>query len=86
MRSCNGGALPWILWLLRHADPSDGLVYLSKYNIMDSFYRMFLKTNNALLLAIMMPSYENETQLLAIPLSLTMGWTNSPPTFFLCCF
>ena len=28
-----------------------------------------------------MPSCDNEPTLLAIPLSLTMGWTNSPPTF-----
>ena len=76
-----GGALPWILWLIRHADPSDGPVYPSKYDITDGFYWVFLKANDALQLDITMPSYDNETPLLAIPLSLTMGWTNLPPTF-----
>jgi hypothetical protein len=32
-------------------------------------------------LATLMPRYEGEEQLLAIPLVLTMGWMNSPPTF-----
>jgi hypothetical protein len=32
-------------------------------------------------LATLMPRYEGEEQLLAVPLVLTMGWTNSPPTF-----
>ena len=34
-----GGALPRILWLLCHADPSAGPVYLSKYDITDGFFR-----------------------------------------------
>ena len=75
------GALPRILWLLCHANPSAGPVYLSKYDITNGFYRVFLKADNALRLAITMPSYDNEPPLLAIPLSLTMGWTNSLPTF-----
>ena len=76
-----GGALPCILWLLHHANLSAGPVYLSKYNITDSFYHMFLKADDALHLAITMPSYDDEPPLLAILLSLTMGWTNSLPTF-----
>ena len=40
-----GGALPCILWLLCHADPSAGLDYLSKYDITYGFYHMFLKAD-----------------------------------------
>ena len=76
-----GGALPWILWLLWHANPTDGPFYLSKYDITDGFYCLFIKADDALWLAVTMPHYDNETQLIAVPLSLTMGWTNSPPTF-----
>ena len=43
-----GGGLPQILWLLQHADLSDGPVYLSKYDITDGFYHVFLKADNAL--------------------------------------
>ena len=37
-----GGALSHISWLLRHANPSQGPVYLAKYDISDCFYHMFL--------------------------------------------
>ena len=43
-----GGALPRILWLLQHADPSAGPIYLSKYDITDGFYHVFLKADDAL--------------------------------------
>ena len=55
------GALPWILLLLRHADPTAGPVYLSKYDITNGFYHMFLKADDALQLAITMPHYDDET-------------------------
>ena len=76
-----GGALPWLLWLIRHADPAKGPLFLSKYDLTNGFYCIFLTTDDALKLAIMMPHYAGKPQLAAIPLSLTMGWTKSPPTF-----
>ena len=76
-----GGTLPRLLWLLRHANPAKGRVFLSKFDIDNGFYRLFLDADDALKLATLMPKYEGEEQLLAIPLVLTMGWTNSPPTF-----
>jgi hypothetical protein len=76
-----GGALPRILWLLRHADPDLGPVYLAKFDIADGFYRLFLDPDDATKLAVLMPRYDNEPQLVAIPLSLMMGWVSSPPTF-----
>ena len=69
------GMLPHLLWLLQHADPAEGPVYLSKYDLTDGFYQIFLAADDALKLA------NGETQLVAMPLSLTMGWTNSPPMF-----
>ena len=32
-------------------------------------------------LALILPRYEDEPQLIAIPMSCTMGWVQSPPTF-----
>ena len=43
-----GGAHPRILWLLHHANPTAGPVYLSKFNITDGFYCMFLKADDTL--------------------------------------
>ena len=40
-----GGALHRVLRRVRHADPKFGPVYLSKHDIKDGFYRMFLKAD-----------------------------------------
>jgi hypothetical protein len=58
-----GGALPRILWLLRHADPDLGQVYLAKFDITDGFYHLFLDPDDATKLAVLMPRYDNEPQL-----------------------
>ena len=50
-----GGALSWILWLLHHANPSHGPVYMVKYDLLDGFYRMFLDPADSLKLSILMP-------------------------------
>ena len=50
-----GGALSCILWLLCHANPSHGPVYMVKYDLSDGFYRMFLDPANSLKLSILMP-------------------------------
>ena len=54
---------------------------MSKYDLTDGFFWIFLALDNTLKLAIMMAHYNRETQLAAMPLSLTMGWTKSPPMF-----
>ena len=76
-----GDALSRILWLLQHANPDEGLVYMAKFNISDGFYCLFLEPNDAPKLVVLMPKYEGELQLVAMPLSLTMGWVSSLPTF-----
>ena len=67
--------------LLQHADPDKGPVYMAKFDISDGFYRLFLDPDDAPKLAVLMPKYNGEPQLVAVPLSLTMGWVSSPPTF-----
>ena len=76
-----GGALHRVLRRVRHANPKFGPVYLSKHDIKDGFYRMFLKPSDCPRLSIILPKYEGEPQLIAIPMSCTMGWTQSPPSF-----
>ena len=70
-----------MIYLVRHADPKFGPVYLAKYDVKDGFYRMHLRPDHSLALATILPQYEGEEPLLAIPLVLTVGWINSPPTF-----
>ena len=76
-----GWALPRILYAIRHANPKFGPTRLSKQDVKDGFYRLFLRALDCLRLAVVLPKYENECQLVAIPMSCTMGWVQSPPTF-----
>lgn len=76
-----GRALERILFDVRHANPKFGPVRLAKHDLKDGFYRMFFEPQGCLRLAVVLPRYEGEEQLIAIPLACTMGWTQSPPTF-----
>jgi hypothetical protein len=76
-----GGTLHRVLQLVRHANPSYGYTHLCKHDIKDGYYRLFLNASDCPRLAIILPRYENETQLVAIPMACTMGWVESPPTF-----
>ena len=76
-----GGTLSRILHAVRHADPAYGPVFLSKYDIKDGFYRLFLDADDCPMLGVTLPRQEGEEPLIAIPLVLTMGWAESPPTF-----
>jgi hypothetical protein len=76
-----GGALHRVLQQVRHANPHYGLVHLCQFNIKDGFYHMFLKADDCPRLAIILPKYNGEEQLVAIPMASTMGWVELPPTF-----
>ena len=76
-----GGALQRIMHQVRHANPRYGPVHMCKFDVKDGYYRMFLNANDCPRLGIILPVYENEEQLIAIPMSTTMGWVQSPPTF-----
>ena len=76
-----GRALERVLYDVRHANPKFGPVRLAKHDLKDGFYRMFFEPQGCLRLAVVLPKYEGEEQLIAIPLACTMGWTQSPPTF-----
>jgi hypothetical protein len=69
------------MWILQHADLDEGPIYMAKFDLADGFYRVFLWADDALKLAALLPRYDREPQLIAVPLSLTMGWMNLPPTF-----
>ena len=76
-----GWALQRVMRTVRHANPEHGPVHLCKFDIKDGFYRMFLNAHDCPRLGIILPRYEGETQLIAIPMSCTMGWVQSPPSF-----
>ena len=76
-----GRALERILYNIRHANPKYGPVQLGKVDLADGFYRVGLSHSSAPKLGIAFPKYSEEEQMVAIPLVLPMGWTESPPWF-----
>ena len=76
-----GWALHRILTIIRHANPKFGPVRAAKADIKDGFYRLFLRALDCLSLALVLPKYHGEPQIIDIPMACTMGWVQSPPTF-----
>ena len=52
-----GWALERLLYKVRHADPKFGPVRISKADIKDGFYRLFLNPSDCLRLGIVLPEY-----------------------------
>lgn len=76
-----GRALERLLTSIRHANPAFGPVYMAKIDIADRFYRVWTSANTCPKLGVLLPQQATEPQLVAFPLSLPMGWVESPPAF-----
>jgi hypothetical protein len=76
-----GKALERILRQIVESNPTHGPVYLLKIDIADGFYRIWLNVNDIPSLAVSLPPLHGNTPLVALPLVLPMGWTESPPYF-----
>jgi hypothetical protein len=76
-----GKALQRILQRIAYADPRFGPVHMLKFDLSDGYYRVPLSPEAALELAVVIPGDTPKSNLIAIPLSLPMGWALSPPYF-----
>jgi hypothetical protein len=76
-----GKALERILRKIVESNPIYGPVYLLKIDIADGFYRIWLNATDIPTLAVSLPPMHGNKPLLALPLVLPMGWTESPPYF-----
>jgi hypothetical protein len=74
-----GRALWWILQQVSDADPRLGPVHLSKIDIADGFYRIWINAEDVPKLGVMFPS--KWEPLVGFPLVLPMGWMQPPPLF-----
>jgi hypothetical protein len=79
--NANGKALERILQALVDANPIHGPVHLLKVDIADGFARIWLNIGDIPKLACSLPAGIGDEPLLALPLVLPMGWTESPPYF-----
>lgn len=76
-----GRTLQRVISRILHADPRYGDVYLSKIDIADGFYRVWLQTADIHKLGVVLPTSPGQPPLIAFPLTLPMGWVESPPYF-----
>ena len=76
-----GHALDRILREILLADPALGPVHLIKLDISDGFYRIAVNVDDIPKLGVVFPTPPGAEPLIAFPLVLPMGWTNSPPIF-----
>ena len=76
-----GHALERILRHILLANPHAGPVYLMKVDLSDGFYRIGLNPDDVPKLGVVFPTLPGQQPLVALPLVLPMGWTNSPPIF-----
>ena len=77
-----GGTLKRILRTILSAPPQHGPVYLLKIDLSDGFYRVPLAPADVPRLGVVLPRGKDATDdLIAFPVTLPMGWTESPPQF-----
>ena len=76
-----GRALQRILQRIYDADPKHGPVYLIKVDVADGFYRVWLQADHVPKLGVILPDLPGHPKLVALPIVLPMGWTQSPPYF-----
>jgi hypothetical protein len=76
-----GWSLERILREILFANPAHGPVQMIKLDISDGFYRIMLNIDNIPKLGVVLPMLPGDEPLIAFPLVLPMGWTNSPPIF-----
>jgi len=73
-----GRALDRVLLTVLEAPDAHGPTYLLKVDLSDGFYRIQVRPRDVPKLAIAFPTAPHEPPLVALPLSLPMGWTKSP--------
>jgi hypothetical protein len=76
-----GSTLKRIFQRIACANPTFGPVNMLKFDLSDGYYRVRLSPEAALEMAVIIPGDTPTTNLIAIPLSLPMGWALSPPYF-----
>jgi hypothetical protein len=76
-----GHTLPRILQRIAYANPAHGPPLLLKLDLSNGYYHIQLSPEAALELAVVLPGISTTGHLIAVPLSLPMGWMLSPPYF-----
>jgi hypothetical protein len=73
-----GLALWRILKHVKHANPHMGPVYMSKIDIADGFYWIWVRAADVPTFRVLFPSRLGDEPLVGFPLALPMGWKEAP--------
>ena len=76
-----GRALDRLLHAIHTAPEDHGPTYLLKVDLSDGFYRIPVAPRDVPQLGVAFPTAPGEEKLVAFPITLPMGWKDSPPTF-----
>jgi hypothetical protein len=76
-----GRAFHLLLRMVLEAHPRFGSVYISKVDIADGFYQVWLLPSDIPTLGVALPAHGTEEPMSGFPLALPMGWINSTPYF-----
>lgn len=76
-----GGTLERVIRAILGANPWYGPILLLKVDLSDGFYRIPLEPADIPGLGVAFPNSPETEKLVAFPLVLPMGWTESPPQF-----
>ena len=76
-----GQALDHLIREIIISNPSLGPVHILKADVSDGFYRIGLQPTDSPNLGKVFPSKVEDEELVAIPITLYMGWKNLPPIF-----
>jgi hypothetical protein len=76
-----GRALKCLLFPICQANPGYGPVHMAKADLADGFYRLWLASRDIPNLGDVFSTHYDEEVLVALPLTLPMGWVSSPPYF-----
>ena len=77
-----GGTLKRLLQQILLAKPEHGPVFALKIDLSDGFYRVPLRPSDVPRLGVVLPPLpDSQDDIIAFPLTLPMGWTESPPQF-----
>jgi hypothetical protein len=76
-----GRAVERLPFRIRNANPQYGPTYMAKVDLAHGFYRLWLASPDIPKLGVVFPTHDDEKPLVALPLTLPMGWVASPPYF-----
>jgi hypothetical protein len=76
-----GRAFWRILRHLKYDNPHLGPVYVSKIEMSDGFYRIWVRASDFPKLGVLFPSADGDEYLVGFPLVPSMGWTEDPKVF-----